>query len=125
MDTYKLKIKVAEAFTRYGWKPCDEISLRMFSGISKKAFDTAVGTKESVIYLEPSSEGGMNLKADYRSEGNNVLSSLVENIPHDVEDAELSKIVAKFNASISDAVSKTYAARLLAAGHSVWNPALA
>lgn len=125
MNSYKLKVKTAEAFSRFGWKPCDESSLRLFSGVSQKWFDTAVGPKSAVIYMEPSSEGGLNLKAEYRSEGNNVLSTLCEQVHLDVEGDELSNIVSGFNDKVVAVIEKTYAVRLLAPGHSVWNPAVA
>lgn len=112
-DSYRAtQAKLVSLLASLGWEAANSpVAL----GI--KTYQTAVGPKQAVAYLQPSSEGddGAYFQATYESEGNNVLSSLPaywKMVQYTSDDAELAARAAEFNAQVDAHVADTYAMRL-------------
>lgn len=108
---HRLKARLAAALQAHGWVPTPGPGI----GIATKAFPTAVGEKQAIAYLNPSTEGVGRLSGDYLSEGNNVLSAMRASwslINGDESDEDLIQLAIDYDAEVMTIVSETYAMRL-------------
>jgi len=106
-----LKARLAEALKKHGWVANTGPGI----AIATKSFATAVGEKQAVAYLNPSSEGVGRLDGNYVSEGNNVLSAMRAGwtpIQGDASNEELTQKAADYDAEVLAIVGGTYAMRL-------------
>lgn len=106
--TEALKVAVCETLQRMGW------TLASDTAIARKQFQTAVGPKEAVVYLDDYGPHCDNLVlgGSYHSEGRNCLESGVVLIPKKTVGAQVSHLVAKYVKGAEDAILNSYAARL-------------
>jgi len=89
-----------------------------FDDYGRKNYATAVGLREAFVYLRDyrDTPDCIVLKGDYQSEGRNALSTTWATIDKGAGGDVISREVALFSANVDEAVSKTYAARLLTTG---------
>lgn len=94
----------------HGWSPCERST-----AVAMKTYDTAVGPKDAVLYLADwgASSDVYILSGNYESEGRNALSTTTAQIPKSVSKEGLLALVNNLAPSLDQAVSETYAARLL------------
>jgi len=111
MELYASKHFIAEQLSRFGWEICDETSLKHFCGVATKWFETAVGPKSAVVLMEPYF-GKHALKAEYWSEGGNVLSTMLLKIDIQADLKVLEEAIPKFAEEIEKHVGQSYAVRL-------------
>ena len=105
-----LYARISAALVALGW---DAIENPLPSGMAQLTVKTAVGDKYAIATeFWPSDTEAVTLNGDYQSEGRNALSTMFARIPLDCTDSQLQEIVRKYDASVRDAVSRTYAARL-------------
>jgi hypothetical protein len=99
---------VTESLVLAGWTAFDGPAL------ATKKFDTAVGEKEAVAWLQDwgSDSGNYTLHGDYQSEGRNALEAGSVLIPKDASSDEVRSAVSRFASDADEAVANTYAARL-------------
>ncbi|MDG1580885.1 hypothetical protein [Pseudomonas sp. GOM6] len=111
MDLYATKRFIAEELARFGWEMCDEVSLTHFCGVATKCFETAVGPKSALVLMEPYF-GVHALKAEYWSEGRNVLSTMLLKIDIQADQKVLVEALPKFAEEVEKHVGQSYAVRL-------------
>lgn len=112
-ETDNLKTLVADQLGSHGWLIVDDLSFRCTSGVARKQYQTAVGIKEAIAYMQAGDNGARRLLAEYYSEGNNVLSTTTERFIPDCSPEAIAAGTSRFAAVVDDVVSGTYAVRLL------------
>lgn len=86
---------------------------RNSTAIASKSFDTAVGQKEALVFLESWGDSpNFVVGGQYYSEGRNALSSTSVFIRKDASEAEAQRLASVFAAQADAAVGETYAMRL-------------
>lgn len=82
--------------------------------LAYKEYKTAVGIKIAQVYLTPESDDNCiaTLRAEYMSEGRNILSTIWHPLPVEPSEEALIWFLERFNADIDQRVSETYAMRL-------------
>lgn len=108
-----LKTFIADRMGSHGWLIVDDLSFNCTSGVAKKQYQTAVGIKEAIAYLQAGDDGARRLIAEYYSEGNNVLSTTTASFTPDCSTEAVGAGTTRFAARVDDVVSGTYAVRLL------------
>lgn len=104
--------QVREALEANGWALTPE----PFTAIAKRSIATAVGEKEAFVYLENWSKcGTVVLNACYWSEGRNAVSTVFQSLPLTADKSECFAIAKRFTEDALQAISETYAVRLLKA----------
>ena len=106
-----MREQVAAAIVSLGWTALNS------TAVAEKSFATAVGSKVAHVYLK---DFGQQSKAfilggDYQSEGRNILESRCVLIARDAGAEEVRRLVAQFVAGAEQAVSESYAVRLMRA----------
>lgn len=114
-ETYlATKAKISAHLGRLGW-----VTGLGTIALGTKTYQTAVGEKEAIVYLIPSMEGEQAyFRAEYTSEGNNVLSTLRAGwkpIGRLDSDEELAARALALANEIDAEVAQTYAMKLLTA----------
>lgn len=109
IEARELQAKVIQQLITLGWYP-DHVRADVVS----KDFDTAAGGRTAFLYCRASSEGTVVLSGDYRSEGNNVLSTLLVPLPLHIHDEAIGRLVETVQAEVIATVGSTYAMRLMA-----------
>ncbi len=106
-----LKATIAALLAEIEWEAHDPMEY----AIAFKEYQTAVGVKEAQAQLSPLNDpaSAALLKADYQSEGRNILSSLWYPIPTDISSDDLRALVQRFSDEVDAAVKASYAARLM------------
>lgn len=82
------------------------------TAIARKSYETAVGPKEALAYLQHWPEA-MVLAGEYWSEGSNILSTCTARFPLAGDNASLAAQVDAFVAEADRRVRESYAVRLL------------
>lgn len=108
-DRDEIMAEIQRQLQSHGWSPLG------LGSLASKHFETAVGPKEAQLYL---SDWGHDspvyvINGIYQSEGRNVLSTTSAHIPKSVTKEDLLALVNNFAPSVDQAVSETYAAKLL------------
>ncbi|MBA1204707.1 MULTISPECIES: hypothetical protein [Pseudomonas] len=112
-DSDALKTIIADRLGSQGWVIVDDLSFNCTSGVAKKQYQTAVGIKEAIAYLQAGDDGARRLLAEYYSEGNNVLSTTTATFTPVCSTEAVGAGTSRFAARVDDVVSGTYAVRLL------------
>lgn len=102
--------QVAAALKTLGWTVTGGVA------VASKMFDTAVGPKQALAYLEnygPNSDNYL-LTGSYQSEGRNALEATIVQIPKTADVAAVVPLAERFSAKAEKAIADTYAAKLLA-----------
>ncbi|SDJ11156.1 hypothetical protein [Pseudomonas abietaniphila] len=107
-----LKLFIADQLEASGWSRVDTIGFCCTTGLATKAYETAVGTKEAVVYLCRGDAGAMRLTATYFSEGGNALCTTWFRIIRDLNLIEVAEGVMQFAVEVDRVVGSTYAMRL-------------
>ncbi|CAN7773337.1 hypothetical protein LJR290_007647 [Variovorax sp. LjRoot290] len=92
-----------------GWYP-DRVRI----DVASKDFDTAAGGRTAVVYCRVNSDGDHVLTGDYRSEGNNALSTCWALLRPGTDEATVAGEIDRFATSVEKAVAETYAMRIKA-----------
>jgi len=91
-----------------GWTALDS------TAIARKSFDTAVGEKEALVFLQTWGDSpNFVVAGQYWSEGNNALSTSFIFIPKDASESEAQRLATVFAKKADAAVGDTYAMRLM------------
>lgn len=112
-DADALKTLIADRLGSQGWLIVDDLSFNCTSGVARKQYQTAVGIKEAIAYLQAGDDGARRLIAEYYSEGNNVLSTTTARFTPDCSTEAIEAGTSRFSAQVDHVVSGTYAVRLL------------
>lgn len=101
--------QIAEFLGQRGW------TIPAGPNIASKSFDTAVGARTAHVWLSPRADdaGNRALRAEYLSEGRNVLACYSEVFPAAADSDFVARIAARFVGNVETAVRESYAARLL------------
>lgn len=102
------RLLITEYLVAGGWSAFDGPAL------ATKSFETAVGDKEAVAWLQDWGKDSKSytLYGEYQSEGRNALATSSVLIPKDATPDETRSLVAQFVSHADEAVADTYAARL-------------
>lgn len=100
---------ILASLTTHGWK-----SESLHSAVAEKYFDTVVGPKQALAWCFPINSGtALRMTGEYWSEGRNVLSTCMIDLPVDAEQAAIARAVERWVAMAAKGVSQSYAASLL------------
>lgn len=84
-----------------------------FTGLGRKAFDSAVGVKTAQVYFRKYSDGdGFVMSAEMDSEGRNCLSTCMGFIQAGANESSVIQTAGKFAQDIEKEVAASYAVRL-------------
>jgi len=104
--TLQKTLKTLEAA---GWTP---VYSAPFTGLAKKEFETAVGSKTALLYWSARGDEA-SITAVYESEGRNVLAQTSSApITQQTSDKDLTTIIHKLNGDVVHQVNQSYARRL-------------
>lgn len=113
MHKIQIKSTIAAALSQAGWKVVPDLDKEISYGVATKDFDTAVGVKTAIAYVEPSGPNGLKLIGSYYSEGNNTLSTTWYTLGLDTSLEDIAAGAADYAAKVDAIVAKTYAMRLM------------
>lgn len=109
LESIAAQAAILASLTTHGWK-----SESVHSAVAAKYFDTIVGPKQALAWCFPINSGtALRMTGEYWSEGRNVLSTCMIDLPADAEQAEIAQAVERWVAMANKDVSQSYAARLL------------
>lgn len=109
MDT--LQQKVIKALNSHGWKSPFEGS---WMNSVCKLVESCAGERHATVYCYRCSEAGsFSLRADYQSEGQNVLGALWLPVPADTDDACMAAMVASFIEAAENKIAESFGVRIL------------
>jgi len=101
--------QIASILVQHGW------TLSKGPNLASKVFDTAVGPRTALAWLTPGADGVGNraLRAEYQSEGRNILAGYAEVFRAAADSAVIERMAARFAGHVETAVRQSYAVRLL------------
>lgn len=114
MDAVHSRVKMQSLATKrlveLGWSSCEG-----GAACASKVYQTAVGPKQALVFLKDFGRDSVSfmLSGEYYSEGRNVLEPRSVLIPKIADEQTVSMHVDAFATQADEAVSQSYAARLL------------
>jgi hypothetical protein len=94
------------------WESVDHLSMHHTPAVAIQWLETVVGLKRAIIYLEPGDSAAFILKANYESEGRNVLEAISFDIDTDNTSAELGSMISKFITDIDRCIAGSHAVKM-------------
>jgi hypothetical protein len=111
-EYFKRKEVVSQALKDQGWEVVDSLSFNGTSAVATKEFETAVGKKEAVAYLESWKDGFDMLTVDYQSEGRNIVQSQSFSIRPGFTEPQIQSGTTRFCNKVEAGIDKSFARKI-------------